>query len=297
MLNYLQLRVLDSQRQLLDESVAAFQKSLDLTTNRYKAGLVGRLDVVLAEGQLKGTQASALDTGVRRAQFEHAIAVLLGRAPTEFSIAREPLKVAMPVIPPGLPSELLERRPDIAAAERRVAAANAEIGVAQAAFYPSLTLSAAAGFSGSSLAHWLSLPSRFWALGPALAQTIFDGGLRRSVTDQAIATHDATVASYRQAVLSAFQEVEDNLAALRILEQEAKVQDEAVAAARQSVVLTNNQYKAGIASFINVVLVQASQLNNEREALLLLGRRLVAAAQLVRALGGGWTVENKVAEK
>jgi len=296
-LNYLQLRVLDSQRQLLDESVAAFQKSLDLTMNRYKAGLVGRLDVVLAEGQLKGTQASALDTDVRRAQFEHAIAVLLGRAPAEFSIAREPLKVVMPVIPPGLPSELLERRPDIAAAERRVAAANAQIGVAQSAFYPSLTLSAGAGFSGSSLAHWLSLPSRFWALGPALAQTIFDGGLRQSVTDQAIATHDATVAGYRQAVLNAFQEVEDNLAALRILEQEAKVQDEAVAAARQSVVLTNNQYKAGIASFINVVLVQASQLNNEREAVSLLGRRLVAAAQLVRALGGGWTVESKVAEK
>lgn len=296
-LNYLQLRVLDSLRQLLDESVAAFQKSLDLTMNRYKAGLAGRVDVAQAEAQVKSTQAAALDTGVQRAQFEHAIAVLLGRTPAEFSIAREPLKVAMPSIPTGLPSELLERRPDIAAAERRVAAANAQIGVAQAAFYPSLTLSASAGLSSSSFAHWLSLPSRFWALGPALAQMIFDGGLRQAVTDQAIASHDATVATYRQTVLNAFQDVEDNLATLRILEQEAKVQEEAVAAARQSVALTTNQYKAGIVSFINVVQVQTTQLNNERTLVSLLGRRLTAAAQLVRALGGGWTVESKVAEK
>jgi len=296
-LNYLQLRVLDSLRELLDESVAAFQKSLDLTLNRYKAGLAGRVDVAQAEAQVKSTQAAALDTGVQRAQFEHAIAVLLGRAPAEFSIAREPLKVAMPAIPPGLPSELLERRPDVAAAERRVAAANAQIGVAQSAFYPSLTLSASAGFSSSSFAHWLSLPSRFWALGPALAQSIFDGGLRQAVTDQAIASHDATVATYRQTVLNAFQDVEDNLAALRILEQEAKVQEEAVAAARQSVVLTTNQYKAGIVSFINVVQVQTTQLNNERTLVSLQGRRLTAAAQLVRALGGGWTVESKVAGK
>jgi NodT family efflux transporter outer membrane factor (OMF) lipoprotein len=276
--------------------VAAFQKSLDLTLNRYKSGLVSRGDVVLAEAQVKSTHAQALDTGVARAQLEHAIAVLLGRAPSELTIAREPLKVAMPAIPTGLPSALLERRPDIAAAERRVAAANAQIGVAQAAFYPTLTLSASAGLSSSSFARWLSLPSRFWALGPELAQAIFDGGQRQAVADQAIASHDAAVAAYRQSVLNAFQEVEDQLAALRILEEEAKVQEEAVAAARRSVEITVNQYKAGIVSFVNVVQVQTTQLGNERTLVSLHGRRLTAAAQLVRALGGGWTVESRVAD-
>ena len=296
-LNYLQMRVLDSQRQLLDETADAFAKSLQLTRNRYEAGLAGRVDVAQAEAQLKSTQAQSIDTGVQRAQFEHAIAVLQGRAPAELSIAPLPLKVAMPSIPTGLPSELLERRPDIAAAERRVAAANAQIGVAQAALYPSLTLSASAGLQSSNFANWLSLPSRVWAFGPALAQTLFDAGARQSVTDQAIASHEATVATYRQTVLSAFQEVEDNLVELRILEQEAKVQAEAVAAARQSVELTTNQYKAGIVSYLNVVSVQTTLLNNERATVSLLGRRLVAAAQLVRALGGGWTVESKAAGK
>jgi len=296
-LDYLQLRVLDTQKILLDESVAAFAKSLEMTQNRYKAGLAGRVDVAQAETQLRSTQAQSVDTGVQRAQLEHAIAVLLGASPAEFALPAAPIKVAMPSIPPGLPSELLERRPDVAAAERRVAAANAQIGVAQAAFFPELTLSAAAGFQSSSFAHWLSLPSRFWSLGPALAQSIFDGGLRRSLTDQAIASYDAEAATYRQTVLTAFQDVEDNLAALRILEQEAKVQDQAVAAARQSVELTLNQYKAGIVSYLNVVTVQTTLLTNERTALSLLGRRLNAAALLVRALGGGWTVESKAAEK
>lgn len=295
-LNYLQLRVLDTQKKLLDESVAAFAKSLEMTQNRYKAGLAGRVDVAQAEAQVKSTQAQSIDTGVQRAQLEHAIAVLLGAAPSEFALPVAPIKVAMPSIPTGLPSELLERRPDIAAAERRVAAANAQIGVAQAAFFPSLTLSAAVGFGSSSFANWLNWPSRFWSLGPALAQTIFDGGLRKSLSDQAIASYDATVATYRQTVLTAFQDVEDNLAALRILEQEAKVQEEAVNAARQSVELTLNQYKAGIVSFLNVVTVQNTLLGNERTALSLLGRRLTAAAQLVRALGGGWTVEGRTAE-
>jgi NodT family efflux transporter outer membrane factor (OMF) lipoprotein len=297
-LAYLQMRVLDSQRQLLDESADAFAKSLQLTRNRYEAGLAGRVDVAQAEAQLKGTQAQALDTGVQRAQLEHAIAVLLGRAPAELSIEPVPLKVAMPSIPPGLPSELLERRPDVAAAERRVAAANAQIGVAQAAMYPSLTLSASAGLSSSSFANWLSLPSRVWALGPALAQTLFDGGLRKSVTEQAVASHEATVATYRQTVLTAFQEVEDQLATLRILEQESVLQADAVKAARQALELTNNQYKAGIVSYLNVVAAQTTLLNNERTAVALLGRRLNAAAQLVQALGGGWTVEaQNVVEK
>lgn len=294
-LNYLQLRVLDSLRQLLDETAEAFAKSLQLTRNRYEAGLAGRVDVAQAEAQLKSTQAQALDTGVQRAQLEHAIAVLQGRAPAELAITPVPLKVTMPVVPTGLPSALLERRPDVAAAERRVAAANAQIGVAMAALYPSLTLSATAGLSSSRFADWLSLPSRVWAFGPSLAQTLFDAGARRAVTDQAIASHEATVATYRQTVLDAFAEVEDNLAALRILEQEAVLQADAVRAARQALELTNNQYKAGIVSYLNVVTAQTTLLNNERTTVSLLGRRLTAAAQLVRALGGGWTVEAKVA--
>lgn len=199
-INYLQLRVLDTQRQLLDETAAAFDKSLQLTRNRYDAGLAGKVDLVQAEAQLKSTQAQAIDIGVQRAQFEHAIAVLLGKPPAEFTLPSAPINVALPVIPTGLPSELLERRPDVAAAERRVASANAQIGVAQAAFFPSLELSAAAGFQSSSFARWLTAPARFWSLGPALAQTLFDAGLRRSLSDQAIASYDANVATYRQKI-------------------------------------------------------------------------------------------------
>ena len=296
-INYLQLRVQDTQKKLLDESAAAFAKSLQLTQNRYKAGLAGRVDVAQAEAQLKSTQAQAIDTGVQRAQLEHAIAVLLGASPAEFALPAAVVKAVVPAIPTGLPSDLLERRPDIAGAERRVAAANAQIGVAKAAFYPSLILSGNAGFQSSSFARWLTVPSRVWSLGPDLALSIFDGGQRKALTDQAIASYDASVATYRQTVLVAFQDVEDNLAALRILEQESQVQNEAVNAARQSVELTVNQYKAGIVSYLNVVTVQTTLLSNERTALALLGRRLTAAAQLVRALGGGWTVESKVAQK
>jgi NodT family efflux transporter outer membrane factor (OMF) lipoprotein len=296
-INYLQLRVLDTQKKLLDETAEAFAKSLQLTQNRYKAGLAGRVDVAQAEAQLKSTQAQSIDTGVQRAQLEHAIAALLGVAPAEFGLPPALVKAAVPAIPAGLPSELLERRPDIAAAERRVAAANAQIGVAKAAFYPSLTLSGSAGLQSTSWSRWLSAPSRVWSLGPDLAQSIFDGGQRKALTDQAIASYDASVATYRQTVLGAFQDVEDALAALRILEQEAKVQNDAVIAARQSVELTVNQYKAGIVSYLNVVTVQTTLLNNERTALSLLGRRLTAAAQLVKALGGGWTLENASEKK
>jgi NodT family efflux transporter outer membrane factor (OMF) lipoprotein len=288
-LNYFQLRVLDAQRQLLDDSVAAFQKSLDLTRNRYAAGVAGKVEVVQADTQLKGTLAQAIDLGVQRAQFEHAIAILIGKPPAAFSLAPIPLNVAMPSIPVALPSELLERRPDIAAAERRVAAANAQIGVAKSAFFPALTLSGSAGFQSSSFARWLTLPSRFWAVGPAIAQSIFDAGLRRALTDQAIAVYDASVANYRQTVLGGFQEVEDNLAALHVLEQEAKVQDDAVQAARQSLDLTINQYKAGTANYLNVVTVQTAWLANERAAVSIRGRRLTAVVTLVKALGGEWT--------
>jgi len=287
--SYFQLRILDAQRQLLEDTVAGYQKSLDLTKNRYDTGVAAKVDLVQAETQLKSTQAEAIDTGVQRAQLEHAIAVLIGKAPAEFSIAPVPLAVTMPRIPMGLPSELLERRPDVAAAERRVAAANAQIGVAKAAYFPSLTLSASYGSRSADASQWFTVPSRFWSIGPALAQSIFDAGLRRAQTEQAIAAYDATVAQYRQAVLAGFQEVEDNLAALRILGEEAEVQESAVRAARESVLLTTNQYKAGIVSYINVVTVQTTQLSNERTAMGILGRRLVAAVTLVKAVGGGWS--------
>ncbi len=296
-LDYFQLRVLDAQRKLLDDTVAAYQKSLELTRNRYAVGVAGKVDLVQAEAQLKSTQAQAIDLGVQRAQFEHAIAVLTGKPPAVFALEAVPLNVAMPSIPVGLPSELLERRPDIAAAERRAAAANAQIGVAQAAFFPSLTLSAAGGFQSSSFAQWLTVPSRFWSLGPALAQTIFDAGLRRALTNQAIAAYDANVASYRQTVLGGFQEVEDNLAALQILEAEAGVQEDAVRAARESLDLTINQYKAGTVSYLNVITVQTIWLTNERTAVGIRGRRLVAAVTLVKALGGGWTAPAATAQK
>jgi len=286
--SYFQLRTLDAQRRLLDDTVAAFEKSLELTRNRYAAGVAGKVDVAQGETQLASTRAQAIDLGVQRAQLEHAIAVLIGKPPSAFSIVPLPLSVTPPRIPPGLPSELLERRPDIAAAERRVVAANAQIGVAKAAYFPSLTLSASYGSRSADAAQWLSAPSRFWSVGPALALSIFDAGLRRAQSEQAIAAYDATVADYRRTVLAGFQEVEDNLAELRILEEEAKVQDEAVRAAREAVELTVNQYKAGTVSYINVVAVQTTQLANERAAVTLLGRRLVAAVGLIGALGGGW---------
>jgi len=294
--DYFQLRILDAQKQLLEDTAAAYQKSLDLTKNRYDAGVAAKVDLVQAQTQLKSTQAQAIDTGVQRAQLEHAIAILIGKAPVEFSIAPAPLAAAMPRVPIGLPSELLERRPDVAAAERRVAAANAQIGVAKAAYFPSLTLSGSYGSRSADASQWFTLPSRFWSIGPALAQSIFDAGLRRAQTEQAIAAYDATVAEYRQAVLAGFQEVEDNLAALRILGEEADVQEEAVRAARESVLLTTNQYKAGIVSYVNVVTVQTAQLSNERTAVGILGRRLVAAVTLVKALGGGWSAAEIAAD-
>jgi NodT family efflux transporter outer membrane factor (OMF) lipoprotein len=286
--NYFALRIADVQRRVLKDTVVAYQRSLELTRNRYAAGVAARVDVVQAEVQLASTQAQLIDNGVVRAQLEHAIATLVGEPASALALPRAPLVATLPAIPVGLPSELLERRPDVAAAERAAAAANAQIGVAQAAFYPTLTLSASGGFRSSSFADWLTTPSRFWALGAELAQTLFDGGLRRAVSDQAIAAYDGQVAQYRQTVLTGFQEVEDNLAALRILEEVARYQDEAARGARRSVELTTNQYQAGIVSFLNVVAAQAIALNNERAAVDVQGRRLAASVQLVRAIGGGW---------
>jgi len=290
--NYFALRVADATRQVLEDTVAAYERTLELTRNRYAAGVAARVDVVQAEVQWKSAQAQLIDVGVERAQLEHAIALLVGEAPAAFSIERAPFAAGMPTIPVGLPSELLERRPDIAAAERSVAAANASIGVAQAAFFPTITLSGAAGFRSTSTADLLTTPSRFWSLGGALAQAVFDAGLREAQKDQAIAVYDEDAATYRQTVLTAFQEVEDNLAALRILEEESRLQDEVVQAARHALELTTNQYKAGIVSYLNVISAQTTLLSNERTAASLLGRRLTASVALVKASGGGWSAES-----
>jgi NodT family efflux transporter outer membrane factor (OMF) lipoprotein len=248
--------------------------------------------VVQAEVQWKSAQAQLVDLGVERAQLEHAIALLVGQAPAALSIAPAALAAAMPPIPVGLPSELLERRPDIASAERSVAAANARIGVAQAAFFPTITLSGAAGFRSTSAADLITPPSRFWSLGAALLQGVFDAGLREAQKNQAIGVYDEDVATYRQTVLTAFREVEDNLAALRILEEESRLQDEVVQAARQAVELTTNQYKAGVVSYLNVIAAQTTLLTNERTAASVRGRRLTASVLLVKALGGGWSAES-----
>jgi NodT family efflux transporter outer membrane factor (OMF) lipoprotein len=287
--DYFQLRLLDVQKKLLDDTAAAFRKSLELTENRYRAGVAAKADVVQADAQVKSTLAQAVDLGVQRAQLEHAVAILTGVPPAALAIeAQGTYFAAMPRIPPGLPSELLERRPDVAAAERRVAAANAEIGVAKSAFFPSVTLNGNYGFRSAVAGSWLTAPSTFWSIGPAIAQAVFDAGLRRSQTEQAIAAWEGTVADYRQVALTAIGEVEDNLAALRVLEEEAKLQDEALQAARESVRLTLNQYKAGTVGFLSVVTVQATQLNEERAAVAILNRRLAATVALIRALGGGW---------
>jgi NodT family efflux transporter outer membrane factor (OMF) lipoprotein len=268
-----------------------YRKLFELTNNRYEAGVVARTDVLQAETQLRSTEAQALDLGVQRAQLEHAIALLIGKPPAAFSLSSTSLATAIPFIPSGLPSELLERRPDIASAERKMAAANAQIGIAKAAYYPAVRLSASAGFEAASLASWFTWPSRFWAIGSAVSASLFDGGLRKAQSDQAKAAYDATVASYQQTVLTAFQEVEDNLAALRILDEESGVQDQAVQAARQVAKITTNQYQAGSVAYLNVLIAQATALANERTALGIVGRKLTASILLVKALGGGWTPE------
>jgi NodT family efflux transporter outer membrane factor (OMF) lipoprotein len=286
--DYWQLRILDAQKVLLQDTVTAYQRSLQLTQNQYAVGVVSKADVIQAQTQLKSAQAQMIDFGVSRAQTEHAIALLIGQPASTFSIAPVTLVAAVPAIPTGIPSALLERRPDISAAERRAAAANAQIGVAKAAYFPALTLSASGGFQSDSFANWLTVPSRVWSLGPTLAQTLFDGGARKAQTDQAIAAYDASVAAYKQTVLTGFQEVEDNLAALRVLEDEAKVQDETVQSARQSVTLMLNQYKAGLVSYTSVATVQATLLSAENSALSILNRRMAASVKLIVALGGGW---------
>jgi NodT family efflux transporter outer membrane factor (OMF) lipoprotein len=285
---YFQLRIIDEQKRLLDDTVRAYQRALQLTQNQYNVGVVAKADVIQADTQLKAAQVQAIDLGIARAQFEHAIALLIGKTPAEFSLEPAALLVKPPAIPAGVPSSLLERRPDVAIAERQAAAANAQIGVAESAFFPNLTLSATAGFQSSSFSKWLTAPSRFWSLGPQLAETIFSGGARRAQVAQARAGWDAAVANYRQVSLAAFQDVEDNLAALRILQNEAAAQDETVKAAEQALAIALNQYRAGTVSYLNVVTAQTTAFSNERNAISILGNRLNDSVALVRALGGGW---------
>lgn len=285
---YFQLRIVDAQKQLLDATVVAYQKSLELTNNRYNSGVASRGDVLQAETQLKSTQAQAIDTGVQRAQLEHAIASLIGKAPADLSISVAPLKTTPPALPAGAPEEILKRRPDVAAAERSMAAANAQIGVAVAAYYPNVAVNTTGGFESSNLAKWFSWMGRFWSAGLSMTQTLFDGGLRGAQVDQARAAYDASIANYQQTVLTGYQEVEDNLAAQRILDSEAQAQDAAVNAAQQSLAVTMNQYQAGIVSYLNVIVAQTIALSNQRAAVDVLGRRLTASVLLVKALGGAW---------
>ena len=286
--DYFTIHGLDAEKQLLDATVADYRKALELTTNRFNHGVVSGIDVAQAQTQLETTQAQATDLSIARAQVEHAIAVLVGKAPAEFAVEARPISVPPPAIPAGLPSELLERRPDIAAAERRVAAANAEIGVARAAYFPTLTLTGAAGYQSSTLSKFFSLPNRFWSLGPALAETLFSGGKRRAGMEQALAAYDASVAAYRESVLTSFQQVEDNLVAVRILEEEARQQAAAVAAAERSLAMAKNQYTAGITTYLQVITAQNVALANESTAVNLLTRRMTASVNLIAALGGGW---------
>nr|WP_201768335.1 efflux transporter outer membrane subunit [Stutzerimonas azotifigens] len=286
---YLQLRVLDEQRRLLAATVEAYERSLRLTENQYRAGIAPRSDVTQAQAQLKGAQAQAIDLAWQRAQFEHAIAVLVGVPPAQLQIAVRDSVPDLPAVPLALPSELLERRPDIASVERQVIAANALIGAAEAAWYPDLVLSASGGYQNSSLNDLFSVPNRFWSLGPQMALTLLDFGSRRAELERVEATYDETVALYRQTVLEAFREVEDYLVQLRVLDEEAVVQQEALDAARESLRLIENQYRAGVVDFLSVATLQTNALNTERTRLLLLGDQLTASVRLIAALGGGWS--------
>lgn len=296
--DYFQLRTLDSEKVILGDTVKAYLKNLKLIRNRYAFGVDAQAAIQTAQTELETTKAELIAIGVQRAQMEHAIAVLMGKAPSDLSIPPSPLAGPPPAVPAGVPSQLLERRPDIAAAERDAKAANAQIGVAIAAFYPTLTLSATGGFEASSLAKWFAWPSRFWTLGPAsLQQTLFEGGLRQAQTAYARSTYDANVATYRQTVLAAFQQVEDELAALRIYEQQSLAQARAVNASIRNLDITVNQYKWGTASELDIVTSQTILLSNQLTAAEILGNRMSASVLLVEALGGGWTTADLPSEK
>ncbi|WP_017906870.1 efflux transporter outer membrane subunit [Pseudomonas asplenii] len=286
--NYLQLRVIDEQKRLLEATVQAYERSLKTTENQYRFGVSDKASIAQAQTQLKSAQGDLIDLIWQRAQFENAIAVLTGQVPADFRLAATNNVPALPRIPLGLPSQLLERRPDVASAERSVIAANARIGVAKAAYYPDLTLSLSGGYSSSTYADWISLPNRFWSVGPKLAMTLFDGGQRSAEVERTEAVYDQTVAKYRQTVLDGFREVENYLVQLKVMENEAVVRQQALDSARESLRLTENQYKAGLIAYLDVVTVQTTALSNERSVLSLLQSRLIASVQLIAALGGGW---------
>jgi NodT family efflux transporter outer membrane factor (OMF) lipoprotein len=285
---YFQARSLDAQEQLLNSTVAQYEQALQLNQSRFEGGVGSEVEVEQARTQLETTRAQAQDVGVQRAQFEHAVAVLIGKPPASYSLPPLPLTTPPPAIPVGVPSELLERRPDIASAERQMAAANARIGVAKAAYYPLLNLTAAGGLESGTITTLFTGPSALWTVGGAALQTVFDAGRRRAASDQAVAAYDQTVASYRETVLTGFQQVEDNLAALRILEKEAQTQNEAVVAAQKSLELSIKRYNGGVTSYLEVTVAQTAALSDEVTAVNILGRRMVAAVQLVQAVGGGW---------
>ncbi len=286
--DYFEARSLDAQKRLLDDTVVAYTRALQLTQNRYNGGVASKVEVEQAATQLQQTQAADIDLAVARAEYEHAIAVLVGRVPENFHLPLEPLTQTPPAIPTGVPSELLERRPDIASAERRLAAANEQIGIARAAYFPDLTISAGGGFEGGSIVNWFLWPSRFWAAGPQLSETLYDAGRRRAILEGAEAGYDANLANYRQTSLTAFQEVEDSLSSLRILEQESAKQHEATLSAEASLQLSMNRYKGGLVTYLEVITAQGIALANERTDVDLMRRRIDASVQLVRALGGGW---------
>jgi NodT family efflux transporter outer membrane factor (OMF) lipoprotein len=287
-IDYFQARSLDAEEQLLNSTVKQYEQALELTQSRYQGGLTSEVEVQQAETQLETTRALAIDVGVARAQFEHAVAILIGKPPAEFTLPPLPLTSPPPPIPGSLPSELLERRPDIAAAERRVASANAQIGVAQSAYYPVISLSGGGGFESSSITTLLNGPAGLWSFGLSAVGTVFDVGRRRALTNEARAAYDVQVAAYRENVLTGFQQVEDNLAAVRILENEAKVQDEAVVAAQRSLDLSITRYTGGVTSYLEVTVAQSAALSNEVTAVNILGRRMANTVLLIQALGGGW---------
>jgi len=289
-LDYFELRGLDEQHRLFEQTVTGFEQALELTMNRFQQGVVSAVDVEQARTQLETARAEELDLDVQRAQFEHAIAILTGQPPAELTLARGAISGEPPAIPVALPSELLERRPDVAAAERRVASANSQIGVAKAAYFPTISLNATAGLASSKISSLLSWPNRFWSIGPAFSEVLFDAGRRRALVAEAEATYDSTVATYRDNVLSAFRDVEDNLAALRILSDEAAQQNIAIESAQRSVDLSLERYRGGIAIYTEVITAQNALLANERVAIGIRTRRMTASVLLIKALGGGWNI-------
>ena len=289
-MDYFELRVEDQLIRILDAAVTAYGQSLRITQNQYKSGVASRADVAQAETQLKSTQASLINVNVLRGQLEHAMAVLIGKAPADFTLPPAPLTVAVPVMPTDVPSTLLERRPDIAAAERRVAAANANIGVAIAAYYPDLSLSGSFGYVNPTIGGLFKTANQVWSFGPTASQILFDGGLRNAQVDEARAAWDQSVANYRQTVLTAFQQVEDALTSLKVLEQESGVAQDAVRTAHEAERLILNQYKAGTVAYTSVVTAQTAALSDEETALTVLENRLLASVSLIQALGGGWSV-------